>query len=73
MSNELHAVHVVVDYEGHCHLSIHVSYAEAKRVAVSLASSEYDLKCHRVFVAPVELGADLIDLSKAEEILDASS
>lgn len=70
MSNELHAVHGIIDYEGHVHLSIHPSYEEAMAKAKELAKAEAGYGSYHVYVTPVVLGEDVTSsLGSAEEVL----
>jgi hypothetical protein len=69
----LFAVHVILDYEGHMHLSIHDGYEAAMNAARDLASSpEYDREVYTTWVKRVTLGEDITNLDNAEEIVDAT-
>lgn len=68
MVNEFFVVHQVVDYEGHYHLSIHVTYALALGKAKQLLATEVCAGSEHVYITHGEVGDDLTDLTNAEEI-----
>lgn len=65
MVNEFFVVHEIIDYEGHVHLSIHVTYALALGMARTLATPG---SYNHVYITRGEVGDDLTDMKDAEEI-----